>query len=107
MPHYALVVAQRIAESVAVARSITLHPRAEKQMKAYKVTLPKRKAMILDHLLRSHGVTLSAMTEGWIDQLVEQHDLGTTDFPFFAERTIRAREIDARRRSRAWQDESS
>lgn len=104
MPHYALVVAQRIAESVAVARSTVLHPRAEKQMKAYKVTLPKRKAAGLDCFLQANGVTLSSFVEAYVDAVTRQHDEGRNEFPVITEATKQARRIDARRRSRAFDD---
>ena len=97
VPHYSIVVAERLAAAVLYASTVELHPLALKRMKAYKVTLPRRKALMVDHFLEANGLTLGALVEAALDRW-DANDEATVER--LAETTKDARKIDARRRSR-------
>ena len=98
---FSRVVADHILASRTAALAAALHPLMLKQMKSYKVNLPRRKAIALDSYLQATGVTLGAMVEAAIDYVADDTRAERGEYPYVEKLTRRAREIDARRRSRS------
>jgi hypothetical protein len=98
--HLLSLVYDRMLEACAAASAAELHPRQERSLKPYKVSIPYRGSIGLDHFLHSNGITLGALIQAYVEMTCTALDDGLDEYPILSTAVVRAREIDARRRRR-------